>query len=80
VASPRSILRAPLHNPSFFHHQDEVGIHDRAQPVSDHGPHAAERAEVVVQHPLGDGVEIARGLVEQRDGGAMGSAEVIRCC
>jgi hypothetical protein len=37
-----------LHNPSVFHHQDAVGIDDRAQPVGDHDPRAAERAEVTV--------------------------------
>jgi hypothetical protein len=38
-------VRSPLHNLSFFHHQDEVGVEDRAQPVGDHNPGAAKRAE-----------------------------------
>ncbi|HEX8927550.1 MAG TPA: hypothetical protein VGA45_01435, partial [Actinomycetota bacterium] len=61
-----------LHDPSVFHDQDAVGIGDRAQPVGDHDPRAAERAEVAVHHAFGDAVEIARGLVEQQDGGAVG--------
>jgi hypothetical protein len=61
-----------LHDPSVFHHQDAVGIDDRAQPVGDHDPRAAERAQVAVHQAFGDAVEIARGLVEQQDGGAMG--------
>jgi hypothetical protein len=61
-----------LHDPSVFHHQDAVGIDDGAQPVGDHDPGAAERAEVAMHHAFGDAVEITRGLVEQQDGGAMG--------
>jgi hypothetical protein len=61
-----------LHNPSVFHHQDAVGVDDRAQSVGDHDPRAAECAEVAVHHAFGDAVEITRGLVEQQDGGAMG--------
>jgi hypothetical protein len=54
-----------LHDPSVVHHQDAVGIDDRAQPVGDHDPGAAERAEIVVHQAFGDAVEVARGLVEQ---------------
>ena len=58
------VVRPVLHDPSTFHHQDEVSVDDRAHPVSDHDSRAAEFAEGPVHRAFGDAVEVTRSLVE----------------
>ena len=60
-------MRALFDQLPIGHDQDQVGVHDRAQPVGDDDRRAAQVSQVAVHQPLGDGVEGAGRLVQQQD-------------
>ena len=60
-------MRALLHNLAFVHHQDQIGIADRTQPVRDDNPRAVQRREVLMDLMFGDCVEFACRFVQQKD-------------
>ena len=64
------VVGAALHHSPRVQDDDLVAVSDRRQPVRDDQARAASPAQVVVDDPLGLGIERARGLVEDRAGSA----------
>src|SRR5882672_7002397 len=62
-------VRAPLHDPSFRHHDDEIGMLDGGEPVGDHEDGAMRHQPIdrFLHEALGLGVERAGGFVEDED-------------
>jgi len=62
---------AGLHDPPVLEDQDPVGREHRGQSMGDHEAGAAmeQRLQGGLDELLGDGVEVAGGLVEDQDAG-----------
>src|SRR5262249_45606930 len=54
--------------PTLIPDQDQVSLHDRAQPMRDDDTRAVETTERLLNVPLRHGVQRARGFIEQQNG------------
>ena len=66
-------MGALLDDVAVAHHQDEVGVPDRREPVGDDegGPVLGQPVHGVLDDPLGPGVHGAGGLVQDQQGRAV---------
>src|SRR5213083_3229435 len=69
VAGEQVVVRAPLHDPSFRQHDDEIGMVHGGEPVGDHEDGAMRHQPIdrFLHEALGFGVECAGGFVEDQN-------------
>ncbi len=67
VASDQAVVRARFRDLAIIHDDDQVRVADRRQPMCDHDRRGLDHGEIAIEELLGQGVQLARRLIEQQD-------------
>ena len=64
IEGQQLLMRAPVHEKVFIKHQDQIGIANCAQPVSDHDSCTGEITQNLINDAFSYGVQITGRLIK----------------